>query len=260
VQVAGGLGYQSEYLLAESNYNHIAIELFNARIEMKKKSDALLNVLNVDTDAVLISSDTSMVPLEMVKGIPDTGLQSFAQYTQARPEYKSMQAELNAIADEKKTTTIGLLMPKLAVGTPDAMLGTFGAPYYNSYRLDAELLWQIPLGRIIYKGDLKIYNNQLMQEQNSMQQFGNDVRQQVEDAKSQILLAMEQMNLSKKALTQSTDALNQGIERERLGTVRPFEVFQTEQFYIQAELDYVKSVGDYNKAQYALYVAMGNNL
>ncbi len=258
VQVDAGIRYQSEYLLAQSNYNHIRFELTDAQVQMRKKSDALMNILDIDTNAIFISSDTEIAPVEIVKEIVDTGMAN--QYVQDRPEYKSMQAELNSIESEKKTTTIGLLMPKLAVGMPDAMLGTFGSPYYNSYRLDAGLLWNIPLGRIIYKGDLKSYNAEIGMEQNNMQQFGNEVRQQVADAKAQIQLALQQIKYSKLSLVQAAKALAQSIEREKLGTVLPFEIFQSEQFYFQSEEDYLAAVSNYNKAQYQLFVAMGNNL
>ncbi|HTA27913.1 MAG TPA: TolC family protein [Bacteroidia bacterium] len=258
VQVDAGIRYQSEYLLAQSNYNHIYFELSDAEVQMRKKSDALLSILNIDTNALLISSDTGIAPIAIIKGSADTGLTT--QYIQNRPEYKSMQAELNSVQAEKKSTTVGLLMPKLEVATPDAMLGTFGEPYYNSYRLDAGLLWDIPIGRILYKGDLKIYNAEINMEQNNMQKFGNIVHQQIADARAQIELSLEQIRFSKKSLEQSNKALTQSIERERIGTVLPFEVFQTEQFYVQAENDYLKAVSDYNKAQYQLYVAMGNNL
>jgi outer membrane protein TolC len=258
VQVEAGIRYQSEYLQAQSNSGHIRFELMDAQVQMQKKSDALLNILNIDTNALLVSSDTGIAPMEIVKGATDTGLMS--QYVQNRPEYKSMQAELNSIQAEKKTTTVGLLIPKLEVGTPEALLGSFGEPYYNTYTLDAGLMWDIPIGRIFYKGDLKTYNAEINIQQNTMQQFGNEVNEEVDDARTQIALSAEQINSSRQSLSQSNKALTQSIARERLGTVLPFEVFQSEQFYVQAEDDYLKAVSDYNKAEYALYVAMGNNL
>lgn len=258
LQVDAGLRYQSEYLLAQTNANHIRVQLAGAVVQMQQKSDALLNILNIDTAAMLISSDTGIAPIQVVQ--INANNDSVAGYIQNRPEYKSMQAELNSIEAQRKTTTVGLLLPKLVVGTPDALLGDFGAPYYNTYTLDAGLLWSIPIGRVVYKGDVKTYNAEINMEQNNMQQFGNEVQQQVADARVQINLSMQQMNISRQSLSQANMALNQSIEREKLGTVLPFEVFQSEQFYVQAEDDYLKAVSDYNKAEYQLYVAMGNNL
>ena len=68
------------------------------------------------------------------------------------------------------------------------------------------------------------------------------------------------MTIAKQALQSSTEALTQSIDRQKLGTAKPFEVFQAQQFLSQSQTDYLKAVSEYNKAQYALSVAMGNTL
>jgi len=73
-------------------------------------------------------------------------------------------------------------------------------------------------------------------------------------------LVKEQIEIAKEALDFTTEALNQSIERQKIGTAKPFEVFQAQQFFLQAQLDYLKAVSAYNKAQYALKVAEGENL
>ena len=60
------------------------------------------------------------------------------------------------------------------------------------------------------------------------------------------------------ARTENTQ--QQSIQRQALGTVRPFEILQAQEIFIKARLDYLKAVADYNKAQYQLHVAKGNNL
>jgi len=261
VQVDAGLRYQSEYLLAQSNYSHIQIELASARIEMLQQSNALLSLLNIDTNAMFVSADTGVAVLQLMNNISDTSMTAYSQYLANRPEYKSMQAEMNVTEEEKKTTTVGMLMPKLFLGSlPDGELGSFGAPYNGTFRLDGGLLWSIPLGRLIYKGDLKIYNDDLLIQQNGLDQLTNRVHFEVDNARAQIMVAMQQIKIAGTALQQSKNALSQSIQREALGTVKPFEVFQSEQFYVQAELDYLNAVSSYNKAQYQMYVAIGNNL
>jgi outer membrane protein TolC len=68
------------------------------------------------------------------------------------------------------------------------------------------------------------------------------------------------MTIAKEALQLSKEALEQSIERQKLGTVKPFEVFQSQQFYLQAQVDYLHTISEYNKAQYELFIALGNNL
>lgn len=50
------------------------------------------------------------------------------------------------------------------------------------------------------------------------------------------------------------------IQRQQLGTAMPFEVFQAQEIYLRARLDYLKAIASYNNSQYSLYVALGNNL
>lgn len=63
-----------------------------------------------------------------------------------------------------------------------------------------------------------------------------------------------------RSLATKRGGLSQSIERQKLGTVKPFEVFQSQQFYLQAQIDYLQAVADYNKAQFALRVAQGEIL
>lgn len=52
-------------------------------------------------------------------------------------------------------------------------------------------------------------------------------------------------------------ALEQSIQRQELGTARPFEILQAQELFIKARLDYLKAVSDYNKAQYNFLVVGG---
>ncbi|MEO6949711.1 MAG: hypothetical protein ABI123_08795 [Ginsengibacter sp.] len=50
------------------------------------------------------------------------------------------------------------------------------------------------------------------------------------------------------------------MERQKLSTAKAFKVLQAQQFYLQAQLDYLNTVAEYNKAQYVLKVAKGQIL
>lgn len=54
--------------------------------------------------------------------------------------------------------------------------------------------------------------------------------------------------------------MQQSIERQKLGTAKPFEVFQAQEFFLQAQLDYLMAISKYNKAQFELKVAKGEGL
>ena len=97
-------------------------------------------------------------------------------------------------------------------------------------------------------------------QQNEIAQFENQYEQEISVATAQLQITAAQMSIGKQALQSSTEAMSQSIERQKLGTAKAFEVFQSQQFLLQAQLDYLKAVSEYNKAQFGLKVAMGDNL
>ncbi len=254
IQVDAGLRYQSEYLLAQSNFNHLKITMLQAKVEWQKKSALLGNLLNLTNNINLISADTSLIPVSLSIQPADTS--GFEK----RPEYLGINAELKFYKTAKKMTTQGLLLPKLRVGFDNGAFGAYSNTLYNTYQVNASLLWSLPLGRLTYKGDLKQWNSKIALQQNKIEQFKNEYQQEISIATAQLQIANVQMTISKQGLQLTAEALSQSISRQQLGTVKPFEVFQAQQFYLQAQVDYLKAVSEYNKAQYALKVAKGEIL
>ncbi|MCI0654952.1 MAG: TolC family protein, partial [Methylococcaceae bacterium] len=145
-------------------------------------------------------------------------------------------------------------------GVQNGVFGAYQGPTRNTSDLNAALLWTIPLGRFTYQGDLKQWDNRISLQRNKLEQFKNRYRQETRSAEAQLTAARAQISVGTKALQQSAEALSQAIEREKLGTVKPFEVFQSQQFYLQAQVDYLEAVADYNKAHFAFRVAQGEIL
>jgi len=258
VKVDAGLLYQSDYLLAQSNYSHIKIELLKAKADWQKKSALLAALLNLEDNIRLISADTSLVPLKLAEPVTDTS--SYKNGFEKRPEYMSLNMSLQSTQSLRKTSNEGLLLPKLRLGMDNGAFGAYAGPVRNTYQFNAALFWTLPFGRLTSKGDLKQWDSKISLQQNNIEQFKNQYQNEVVTATAQLQIAGEQINIAREALQSSSEALYQGIERQKLGTAKAFEVFQAQQFYLQAQLDYLKAISEYNKSQYALYVATGNNL
>ena len=73
-------------------------------------------------------------------------------------------------------------------------------------------------------------------------------------------ISKEQMEIALQGSKLASEALQQSIQRQQMGTVRPFEILQIQEIYTRSKLDYLKAVSTYNKAQYRLFVAIGNDL
>lgn len=254
IKVDAGFLYQSDYLLSQSNYSHLKITMLQTKVEWQKKSAELSNLLNLENNISLVSADTSLIPVSFT--IQQTDTNGFEK----RPEFLGLSSELQSFQTLRKTANQGLLMPKLRVGFDNGAFGAYTTPLYNTYQFNASLLWNFPLGRLTYKGDLKKFDTKILIQQNEIEQFKNQFQQEISIATSQLQIAEEQMNIAKLGLQSSTEALNQSIERQKLGTAKPFEVFQAQQFFLQAQVDYLKTISEYNKAQFALKVAKGEIL
>lgn len=266
VQVQVGLRYQSELLLAKSNLAHFKLETLNAKNAYELKSAELVKLLNLqDADITLASPEKYIIPHELQS--PESAVNE-----NSRSELKAIDSTIQAIRTEKKALTDGLYLPQLSV---DAYTSYFGAlngnitntvpgqgerQLYPTSGLNLALLWKIPLGRIFSGGELEAHDAQILDQKVKSQQWEAQIKQEIKNAQTQISLGKEKIVLAKEALETTAKALYQSIERQKLGTAKPFEVFQVQQFYLQAKIDYFKTISDYNKAQFAFKVATGEAL
>lgn len=270
IQVEGGLRYESETLLAKSNKNHLQVEMLNAKKEYNKASATLKKLLNLEQNVKLASSNKSLLPLDFSEKLTPEKDSVYLN----RPEMKANELEYQALQTEQKKITTGLLLPALRIGVYGSYFGRIGenvspmqpAQYpnpkqlYPTGALNASLLWEIPLGELTHGGDRKTYSSKIRLKEIEAEQFKVQINEEIANAKSDLQLGKEQIETAKEALDFTTEALEQSIERQKLGTAKPFEVFQAQQFFLQAQLDYLKAVSTYNKAQYALKVAKGGDL
>lgn len=255
IQVVAGLQHQSDLLLAKSNLNHTKIALKETEIEMKQSSAALVELLNIQDNVELVAADSIFVPVELVKEQPNKET-AFS----LRPELKKLESDISSLQIEQKTFSTGLLFPTLKLGTYDSYFGELISPLYNTFELNTALLWSIPLGTLLMNGDKKIYNSKIKINQILVDETKAQITREIVSANAQANLAKEQIKLAEEALQFANEALSQSIERQKLRTSKPFEVFQAEEYYIRAQVDYINAIKSYNKAQYWLYIALGNNL
>jgi len=270
IQVEGGLRYESELLLAKSNKNHLKVGMLNAKKEYNNASAALKKLLNIEQNLKLASADESLLPLDFT-----TELEAVEDSTYLnRPEIKANELQFQALKMERKKYTTGLLIPELNIGTYASQFGRISGnvspmfpdqypetqQLYPTQALNVSLMWKIPLGALTYQGDKKSYDSKMRLNEIEAEQFKVQITEEIANATSDLQLGKEQIEIAKEALDFTTEALNQSIERQKIGTAKPFEVFQAQQFFLQAQLDYLKAVSSYNKAQYALKVAKGENL
>ena len=256
LQVGAGLRYQSEALLAQSNARHLRLNLLQAQVAWRKQSARLVSLLNLPPGTRLVSAEAALIPLPAFAPPPTT----VPQGPQQRPEFGALSAQLQATGWQRRAVVQGLRLPRLRLGVDNWAFGSYGAPVYNTVQVNASLFWTLPLGRLTYNGDLRQLDTRRAVEQTQLSAFENRYALEVATAESELASSTEQLATAREALQLTQETLRQSLARQQLGTAKPFEVFQVQQFYLQARLDYLQVISDYNKAQYALKVAQGEVL
>jgi len=269
IQVDAGLRYQSEYLLAKSSLNHLKVQMLGTKANYGKQSAILVQLLNLDPTVKLVSADTIMSPLDL-----QNQPLAFDQAYQKRPALKQETLQLEALEISKKSVTTGLLIPEFRLNAHTASFGSLSGnvnpidpvrfpnpqQLYGTRNLNLALMWEIPLGALTHKGDLKQKQAQIALQQNQIAQVKAAINREILAATEAINSAKEQMEIAKEGSELAQIALQQSYQRQALGTIRPFEILQAQEVYIKARLDYIQAVADFNKGQYQLFVVQGNNL
>ncbi|AVR45068.1 hypothetical protein C7S20_07180 [Christiangramia fulva] len=270
VQVEGGFRYRSEALTSATNARHLEIQLINAQTRFEKQKEKLRELLDVDNAVKIIPADELLLPLNLNKKSDDL----VEVVDGKRPGIKALEKEVEALQELKKQTTTGLLLPELSVLAYGSYFGGLleevepvrpseepdPKTFYPTSAVTVSMIWKLPLGRIFYKGELKHHEALIDLEENKLEQFKNKVTREVKSARAEVENTRKQLNIAEEAQDLAAEALSQSIERQKLGTAAPFEVFQAQEYYLRSRLDYLNVVSNYNKAQYQLYVALGNNL
>jgi outer membrane protein TolC len=124
---------------------------------------------------------------------------------------------------------------------------------------NAAIGWNIPLS-MITGGDMKRSRSMGVISDIERQAAQQQISAMVYRTNARVAQMNVRLEMSSEAQQYATKALGQSVAREKLGTARPFEVFEAQKVYMQARMQYLKSIADFNKEQYRLYVSLGNVL
>ncbi len=258
IQVDAGLRFESDMLLAKSNRNHLMVEMLNAKIQNKAHAATLTRLLNLDPKAALVSSDSSLTIINYL--VPKQQLLDFNTVYDSRPELKLAELHISMLDYQRKSITKGLLLPELKVGSYGSYFGDVFSPLQPTSEINAALVWNIPLSSFIYRGDVKSIDSKISIQQNEISQQKALINEDVIRLQSEMDISSEQRNIAEEGTILAYEALQQSISRQQLGTVNPLEILQAQEIFIKTKLDLLRATAAFNKANYAYFVAVGNNL
>ncbi|MEM7036327.1 MAG: TolC family protein [Bacteroidota bacterium] len=256
IQHEAGLRYKSEVLLAKSNYQHTRLGLIRSREAMERQSARLIDLLNIQGDPIrLVSVDSSLVPVELVSPEMLSTDREYA-YTR-RPEFRGLQAGLSVLELERDEYSKALLRPTLRLNVTE---GGFGRVFFNSgnqFQFNGALTWRFPLERVIHNRGAELLEVRKRLQHSQMEAMRNRITREVSESWARVQSAEQQIDIAREALELSGEALRQSIARQKLGTAQPFQVFQAQEYYHRAQMDYIQATRSYNLAQWELFLSLG---
>ena len=256
VHVTSGIRYKSDLLLAKAKNNHVHISVSDAKEKVAVNSNELLRILNIQDDVLLVNVDSTMLPITLNNKSPESITAIFEQ----RPEIQAHKSSIKSWSILRKTTTAGLFFPDFSLGLNNGLFGPYFNPLTNQLSYYIGMQWNLPLGAVFSGGKRKQFDAQIETQTILMNQTQNTVRKELQDARAMVNNATEQMSLAQQAVSYAETALSQSIQRQNFGTSLPLEVFQAQEQLLQSKIDHIKAISNFNKGQYLLYVAKGNNL
>ncbi|MFT4679427.1 MAG: outer membrane protein TolC [Gammaproteobacteria bacterium] len=257
VQVDAGLRYQSDLLLAKSNHNHLKVNMLNAKLDQAMHGAELMELLNL-SEAVTIEAVDQLLPLELESAADRLVVNE--ELFQKQHNIQAANYTLEAMEMERSYIRTGIWLPELKLGGYASVFGDIPTPVYPTQGATASVMWNIPLGQLIFRGEQRQLEARIAMKELHIEQLKSSTNAQVRGAEAILTGATEQLSLAEEGRALGAEVLKQCIERQNLGTVVPFELMQAQENYIQSQLDYLRAVATLNKAQYRLHVVKGNDL
>jgi outer membrane protein TolC len=252
-------------------------DLLNAENEILLASARLAQVLNLDPSVRLFATDGYVVPTPLVpEQVPLNEL--IAMALMRRPELAAKRAAIRQAFLVLRGAKVLPFSPNLLLGYSAGTFGggsnlvaepngftvgttTFKEPRFDTFRgrddVDVVVYWTLR--------NLGVGNLALIREAQARLQMSrleelvilNRVRSEVAAAYARTHARFAEIEVAERALEVSRRGFEEDLRRTRALTGLPIEVLDNLRLLGQARMNYLQAITGYNRAQFELYVALG---
>jgi outer membrane protein TolC len=223
-------------------------------------SARLIEVLNIDPGQLLAPCEPTIVPVDLVaREKPVQEL--LAAGLRNRPELAESQQLVFEAINRMKREQYAPLLPSMLLGISygdfGGGLGSHIADMSGRFDLDALLYWEVRglgVGEAVARKGTRALADEA---QCRKVQVMDRVAREVAEAYAQVRTRQRQIAISQLGIQAATDSFLRNYQRIREGQGLPIEVLQAIQALDQARREYLRSVADYDEAQFRLYRAIG---
>jgi outer membrane protein TolC len=259
--VEAGIAFKGDELRVQTQTKQFEILLRQALEQQRLTAVDLARILHLDPRVDLVPQDNGLNRLTLVE--TNLSLDTLIEHALAsRPELKQSSAFLDAARDSRNGSVYGPLIPSISAQAFGGGLGggADGGPSHFGAEGDylVGLAWRIGPGGLFDPGRTHAAKARLRQAELTDSKLKDDVMSQVVGGLARVQSLGDQIDLAEAKLAAATETLRVTHERKQFGVGIVLEDVQAQQDLERARSDYLESVTEFNKAQYALSKAIGS--
>jgi outer membrane protein TolC len=223
-------------------------------------SARLAQLVRLDPTIPLSPIEPGVVPIEMAPtNVPLREL--IAEGMSQRPELAEERSLVGEAAARLRGEELGPWLPHVVLGVSEGdMSSGEGALFTNlqdRFDLDAIAYWEL---RNFGFGDRAARNDSRSQvQQAQIRQFdaADRIVREIVEAYAQVQARRKEIETARRGIQSAVDSHRHNLERIQGGKGLPIEALQSVQALAQARREYLRTVSEYDAAQFSLYRAIG---
>ncbi len=258
--VGVGVAFRGDELRVRVLTEQSRIAVLEAEDQRRVAAARLSDLLHLDASVDLHPRDGDLATLTLVDA--DEPLESLvARAVASRPELQQAAAAVAAAREAKDAAVYGPLIPSIGAlasiggigGSPD------GRPDHGGASQDyaAGINWRIGPGGLLDPAPINAARARLRTEELIEQRQKDRIVREVVEAQSRVRSLAGQLEASRRLLSDSEEGFRLSRERKDFQVGMVLETVQAEEDLVRARENGLRTIVEWNKAQYALDHAIG---
>ncbi len=256
--VGAGVAFKGDQLRVRVQTERNQLTLRRLIEERRSAATKLAQSLHLDPNVDLSPRVADLVPVTLLRTNLDMVVR---QALASRPEFKQSSALIASAREARNGATYGPLVPSVGA---QAFFGGLGGGKDNEWgNFDHQQDYAVGLSWRVGPGGLFDFDRQraararLQVAELTGQKLRDEISRQAVDAFSRAESLTDQVAAARRAMTAAEQTLELTQQRKEFGVGLVLEAIQSEQELTRARLDYLRSIAEFNKAQYSLLRAAG---
>ncbi len=261
--VSAGIAFKGDALRVKVQTERNQLLFRQAEEQQQIAAAKLTNILHLDPGVILEPRDAEPLPFALVSA-QETTREMIGHALAHRPEMKQFEAIALAARESKNGAVYGALIPSMS---GQAFVGGLGGGRNNaphtfgeSEDYSASLGWRIGPGGLFDFGQIHARQSRMRGAQLGAEKMRAQIALEVSSARAHVRSLADQLSTAKQVLADAAESYRLNQERKEFGVGVVLETITAEQEMTRARNDYLATVAEYDKAQYALLRALGGTV